>query len=433
MKTTTWHEDGELIQSIYNAVKNALEDEGITQHPGRAWVINQIKDAPDGDWGNESVRTENTKDITSEASTWAQLEEMEPERPERRLSIPQALASTSVGQAWVTVDKVKPIVEEVRALIWGGSDTPFSQTPEGHEEAVIWLRVQVKKNERKQAGRVKLEFAFEVGKMSGLANAYVKTYGKVRSGDAAYEDYPSLLIEAIKQQEGRLINVKMNGGYDSGFYRMLVKTDGDGHQRPFKVNDGTLSAQLAEQVERIKKLSGWWTDRETLDHIMCGSVPLPGVVASHQTTDTGPEAVKLHVRGPATVEEVARAYQEHLEQWELDPKPLTKNAGAVLQLAYTTPGQTWQQRLERWNEWRKEDKALRKYSDYTGLRRAYVNALERITWREKKKEKKELRSGEKPLSSKLAIEKHVKEIWRKEQEKWAEAERRLEAEASGTA
>jgi hypothetical protein len=313
---------------------------------------------------------------------------------------PREFVSTSVGQAYATAAKVLPEVHRVRTRFFGDAKPPFACSPEGHEQALEWLRKAQREDEAalegRRPGRVNISVVLETDDVPKTSDAF-RPLLSIKASDSVAE-WHRLLADAIAQvlaDSGcKALSWATPGGYEGNeLYPMLEMSDGKGWRDEVRAFAKTRLAELAEGVKDIAKASGWWSELEALNVIMCNTLPFPGV---HVTApldfafDDKYEglfpvpAITLTVRGPTAEQEVLKRYRQVLKDHGLKPKPLSTVHSAVLELVFKTPGETWAQRYERWKEWCSRHAHLPTYTEKNGaasLSTEYRRALKRAAWK----------------------------------------------------
>ena len=237
-----------------------------------------------------------------------------------------------------------------------------------------------------------------------------------------------MLADVLRDAQVKTFKWQYRGGFERGtrhdFYPSLRISGSDGWRNAMKVPANTKLAELAASVQAIARGSRWWTEEQTLTHLMCGGTPVPGIqigVAGHDATDifegiteeanatTSDEnaaqqfhqegnhtndvedesepqlTITLTVRAPTTMKEVARTYERILRTWGLHPKTLSAVQSTVLELVYLTPKLSWLQRYQKWLEWCDERDDLPTYgysltSGPASLFTEHRRALRRGSW-----------------------------------------------------
>jgi hypothetical protein len=165
----------------------------------------------------------------------------------------------------------------------------------------------------------------------------------------------------------------------------LVDTNGWTCSEP--ILEGTRVAHLADRVNEVVALSGWWNTAEALSFITCGYIPPAAVRVTTTQKADGRTEVALKVVAPTTTKELAEVYQRTLDRHRLNPKPLSSTQHAVLELFHDTPSLSWPERYRRWLELCDERPGLPRLSGPDSLAKTYRDALKRAAWGEGKPRK----------------------------------------------
>lgn len=381
MARTVWSNDS----GLQNEIAEALQVLPRAARPSFEWIKKQISLAPDQDWEDEEVRRLNIEDIHEKAKRRAKKTGLLNERskPTSRTS-----ASASIGQMYMTLENVGELVSATRIKFWGTRKPPFPKTHEGHSEALQWF-TEASEEYRRTVKDTPADLTVTV--TFRAANYDHDTHDHIRGPliADALEDEDGRLVFAPGAAEAFLANLsEMASSGDALTIRHIerikyvvpklhVPKPGGGSDA-FYAFEGSTLGELLNDVNSIVERSGWWKQPNALGHILFDLTPRHEVKWNSHNSFTDALEIILTVKGPATEEEVLRAYCDALKSLELKPVSLTEQQRGLLQLVYRTPNTPWPERFKVWNDWCNLHKgAFTPYQNWRALFSSYKSASRR--------------------------------------------------------
>lgn len=389
MHSNLWKDDQKLLNEVTRAVMGTSRKAFFDTE----WVKNAVERCDNQDWDDKETRAGNIIDIVELARAELKVKEKRVAKSYQ----PRKYVSASVDLSYATVDSLEEQIKAIRMKYWGAEEPPFRKDLAGVKAALQWFCNQEgadEKNLGARPGQMEMTFKLKTSdcdasddaiERAKVHNTYVDSEGCIRPKPngiariakevAAYaEENPALAFSQIKMSSFRPKSINLPS----------YKIKDDNYKRHFFANEGQTLGNLRDNITAIVEESGWWQEEDALDTILFGSIPSAAPKVSSKriinSEDSFPRReISITMLAPATVEEVAKAYADELKYLNLDPTPMTEVQIALARLVAKYPEAPWNERLTIWKRWCRSHPELTKYSDYRGLRRAYISAKEKAT------------------------------------------------------
>ena len=256
---------------------------------------------------------------------------------EPRAGEPDFTNTSAVASLLITVH-FRTFVRSCRAAIWGSEEHPFKV----EKDAAMWLEF-VRRQEQKREDKAVQLFEDEEGKTC-------------------------VLSFHVPPEDRRFLIFVPRGGILERLYLFC---------------------------EALAKVSEWWDTDDVLRHVLFDVMPT-AVRVSASGMGNYTESITIKIHGPATEEEVVRAYRAGCKITRTDEnrKGLTRAQFKALYLVeYLMPEATWPERFKQWLEWCKEDERLPSYNAslkddgsvdnpgaWRNLKHEYNRAMDKQSW-----------------------------------------------------
>lgn len=299
------------------------------------------------DWQKESLaKEENIQDIIARARKKAERDGLIQQSDGEENYQPHPTAPSSAGKPFATVARVKELVEVVRRAYWKRREAPFPHTREGFEAAKEWLlQKELEGGTSRAPDKYRIELVMEGRGIPQFFNALKASLARTSGSDRLLR-IAEAIVEAQRSAVGEITHV--NSGVIS--HPMLELGGTAGVVQNIHAPEGSLLGALYKSVEEVRKASEWWSPSQALNHIMTGHIPRADPKVSWSERGDKNYSITLTIDPPATEQEVLNRYRFALEQIGHEPKTLTLQQSAMLQLVYETPGLTWEERHELWKQ-----------------------------------------------------------------------------------
>lgn len=391
MDSNLWKDDPALLNEVTQAVMKVSREIFFDTD----WIKSEIEDH--FNWDDKEARAENIREITEKARRVSKG------RAEKKtIYEPKDYVAGGLDQSYATMREMQEPIEALRLKYWGTTEPPFRRSVEGDRETAEWFYSQEQKDAAAHPdglpGVATVTYTLSAKNAAAADEINDRLHEKYADGDGyvymtatrCLEMAKALVEDAENNDNLSFERIRTSGFFQSERIDLHGIVSAGGGVSVAAVAGETLG-DLLKDVRELAKSSGWWSEDNAFWALLYGSIIPAGVRRTSNLSWFNGEhrrKITLTVIAPTTFEEVAKAYAKELERLKLNPKPLTKQQSALMQLWYQHPSTTWAERYEVWQRWCEIHYELKDYNNWRSLRSSCKSALARARhgWGEKVRE-----------------------------------------------